>query len=69
MSKYVWGVALLAAVGGLFAVGSISGKFGDDDSQDPAPAPASADKGSSSASDAGLPTDTQTVSIKVPGMT
>ncbi|MCH8922507.1 MAG: hypothetical protein IIA67_05095 [Planctomycetes bacterium] len=69
MSKAVWGIALLVAVSGLIAVGTLSGKFEGDDPQGPAPAPASADEGSSSASDAGLPTATQTVSIKVPGMT
>lgn len=70
MSKYVWGVALLVAVGGLIAVGISSGKFGGDDSQDSAPASASTDKdsSSSSSSDAGSIAATQTVSIKVPGM-
>ena len=70
MSRYVWGVALLVAVGGLIAVGSFSGKFGADDSQESAPASAStsADQGSSSLSDANSIAATQTVSIKVPGM-
>ncbi len=70
MSRYVWGVALLVAVGGLIAVGSFSGKFGADESQEPAPASAStsADKGSSSSSDTNSIAATQTVSIKVPGM-
>ena len=75
MSRYVWGVALLVAVGGLIAVGSFSGKFGADESQESAPAPApaststSTDQGSSSSSDASSIAATQTVSIKVPGMT
>ena len=70
MSRYVWGVALLVAVGGLIAVGSFSGRFGADESQESAPASAStsADKGSSSSSDANSIAATQTVSIKVPGM-
>ena len=72
MSRYVWGVALLVAVGGLIAVGSFSGKFGADESQESAPAPASTststDQGSSSSSDASSIAATQTVSIKVPGM-
>lgn len=69
MSRYVWGVALLVAVGGLIAVGSFSGKFGADESQEPASASTSADQGSSSSSDANSVAATQTVSIKVPGMT
>ena len=65
MSKYVWGIAILVAVGGLIAVGSFSDKFGGGDPQDSSPA--SSTEGSSSLSDEGL--DTQTVSFKVPGMT
>lgn len=64
MSRYVWGVAILVAVGGLIAVGSMSDKFGGDDPQDSGSA--SSTEGSSSTSDEGL--ITQTVSIKVPGM-
>ena len=67
MSRYVWGVAILVAVGGLIAAGSFFGKSEGDDPQDQSPA--SAVEGSSSSSDAGLTVATQTVSIKVPGMT
>jgi hypothetical protein len=65
MSRCVWGIALLVAVGGLVAVGASSGQFAGDDPQDLAPA--TADDGSSSSSDEDL--ITQTVSIRVPGMT
>jgi hypothetical protein len=67
MSRYVWGVALLVAVGGLIAVGVYSEQLGGDDPQDPVPA--TADDGSSSSSDVKLADGMQTVSIKVPGMT